>query len=77
MKEKTIEIVHIYEEHSKRILSIAATLYLIVALLSYCLLFKQSQSLINEIAVAGLDVIRKCAFLIFLISIVYNLWKKR
>lgn len=77
MKEKTIEIVYFYEKHSKRILSIAATLYLIVALLSYCLLFKQSQSLINEIAVAGLDVIRKCAFLIFLISIVYNLWKKR
>lgn len=77
MKEKAIQTFQFYEKYSKRILSIAASFYLIVALLSYCLLFKQSQSVFNEIAVVGLDWIRKGAFVIFFITILYNIWKKK
>lgn len=76
MKEKWMGVVDLYGRYSQRILSIAGSTYLAVALLSYCLLFKQSQSVWNDVAVVGLDLIRKAAFIIFLISILYNVWKK-
>ncbi|WP_290139658.1 hypothetical protein [uncultured Dubosiella sp.] len=77
MKEKWMGVVDLYGRYSQRILSIAGSAYLAVALLSYCLLFKQSQSVWNDVAVIGLDLIRKAAFIIFLISILYNVWKKK
>ena len=41
MKEKWLGVVDLYGRYSQRILSIAGSAYLAVALLSYCLLFKQ------------------------------------
>ena len=66
-----------FDKNEKYLLSVAGILYVALTILSWCLLFKLSDSMVNEIAVIGLSVIRKCVFIVFGCTIANDIYHKR
>lgn len=77
MKEKILTGIQWFDKNEKYLLSAAGILYVALTILSWCLLFKLSDSMINEIAVIGLSVIRKCVFIVFGCTVVNDIYHKR
>ncbi len=77
MKEKILTGIQWFDKNEKYLLSAAGILYVALTILSWCLLFKLSDSMINEIAVIGLSVIRKCVFIVFGCTVANDIYHKR
>ncbi|WP_300921798.1 hypothetical protein [uncultured Dubosiella sp.] len=77
MKEKILTGIQWFDKNEKYLLSAAGILYVALTILSWCLLFKLSDSMINEMAVIGLSVIRKCVFIVFGCTIANDIYHKR
>lgn len=77
MKEKISTGIQWFDKNEKYLLSVAGILYVALTILSWCLLFKLSDSMVNEIAVIGLSVIRKCVFIVFGCTIANDIYHKR
>lgn len=77
MKEKISTGIQWFDKNEKYLLSVAGILYVALTILSWCLLFKLSDSMVNEIAVVGLSVIRKCVFIVFGCTVANDIYHKR
>ena len=77
MIENIKKIITWYELKFDIILSLAGTFYLIFSLLSMCLLFKDTSLFINQSIALGLDFARNIVFLVFLISIIFQIYIKK
>ncbi len=77
MKERFSTGIQWFDKNEKYLLSAAGILYVALTILSWCLLFKLSDSMINEIAVIGLSVIRKCVFIVFGCTVANDIYHKR
>lgn len=76
MKDKCLQIIDWYDQRKIYFTSIACFLYVFLTILSWCLMFKLSNSIFNDICVDIISIIRKGVFIIFFLTIFNGLFKK-